>query len=137
MYKVLTIVLITLIGCTEPVAASNNQKTAEDEIKAQVNKVLSKNRDVTIKLKNGSRIKGKIQLAEKDAFKIEIVQSTAVETIPYSDVAAVKVHGSGAFGKVFGTIVGGPAYAAGGWKAVIGVAALMGGLIALVATSRD
>ena len=137
MKKVLAIILMTLIGCLQSAVAGSNQKSAEDEIKAQISNALSKDREVTVKLKNGNVIKGKIQIAEKDSFKIEKAKSTSVETINYSDVASVKVHGSGSFGKVFGTIVGGPAYATGGWKGVVFVAALMGGLIAIVASSRD
>ena len=137
MKKVLATILISLIGCLQPVVAGSNQTGTEDEIKAQVSKALNKDRDVTVKLKNGKVVKGKVQTAEKDSFKVEKAKSATVETISYSEVASVKVHGSGAFGKVFGNLVGGPAYAAGGWKGVIGVAALMGGLIALVAISRD
>ncbi len=136
MKKVLTILLITLMGCLQPVAAGNNQKNAEDEIKAQVRKALKKDREVTIKLKNGNNLKGKIQSADSDSFKVENAKSAAVETLTYSEVAAIKVQGGG-FGKIFGTVVGGPAYASGGWKGVIVVAALMGGLLAIVASSRD
>jgi hypothetical protein len=136
MKKLLIITLIMLLGGLQSVAAGN-QKNSEAEIKAQVSKALSKDREVTVNLKSGKVIKGKILSADTDTFRIEGTKSTTVDTLPYSEVASVKVHGNGGFGKVFGMVVGGPAYATGGWKGVIVVAALFAGVIAIVASSRD
>lgn len=136
MKKLLIITLITLLGGLQASAAGNQKNTAA-EIKARLSQALSKDREVTVKLENGNVIKGKILSVDQDTFQIASPTGTSGNTIAYGDVASVKVHGKGGFGKVFGMVVGGPAYTSGGWKGVIVVAALMGGVLAIVASSRD
>lgn len=135
MKSILAITLILLIGHLQVLAAIPAQNKTEDEIKKTVTQALYKDRHVTVKHKSGRVIKGKVQSADIDSFTLQVVNSAGLETFKYSEVASIKIHS--AFGRVFGTIVGGPAYATGGWKGVAIISALFGGLIAIVASQRD
>jgi small nuclear ribonucleoprotein (snRNP)-like protein len=89
------VALVFQMLCVLPVAAATGrpQDGATAKVKAQVAKHEQKRDKVSVKLKDGSKLKGRITQRDEDAFTVTDAKSGATRSLTYTEVAQVKSSG--------------------------------------------
>jgi small nuclear ribonucleoprotein (snRNP)-like protein len=89
------VALVFQMLCILPVAAATGraQDAATAKVKAQVAKHEQKRDKVSVKLKDGSKLKGRITQRDDDAFTLTDTKSGATRSLTYTEVAQVKSTG--------------------------------------------
>lgn len=106
--KLISLLMALAVLSATPCLASgkdNQDAAALDKIKARVVKAQAKDSQVTVKLKNGQTIKGKVEEVTEQGFTIRGKGASGADftaTIDYSGVATVK--GKSAWSRAFKSI---------------------------------
>ena len=88
----------TILAATHP---------SDDDLRAQASQALSKDREITVRLKNEAIYKGKVKEVLNDSFKVQTSGAQLTHEIKFADVASFKEQGAFASGlKKFGKGVG-------------------------------
>jgi small nuclear ribonucleoprotein (snRNP)-like protein len=97
MKKIMSVLLVVgLVLCSVRRVALSQQRLADpvDKIKTDVaNRLRSDKTQVTVRLRNGSELKGRITQAAENMFTLKEKKSGAHRDIAYEDVTKVKGNG--------------------------------------------
>ncbi len=74
-------------------AQSNERQASDAKVKAEVNKHANKKSRVTVKLKDGSKLKGNISQVDENSFTITDSKTGRSQMLNFGDVVEVKKHG--------------------------------------------
>jgi len=101
------VLLLTISPLARGVAAQQlNEPTRSDKVKAEVTRRISgKKERVTVKLQNGSEVKGSLVQAGDDSFTLADQKTGKQTSIAYSEVAKVNGRGLSKWTKI-GIVVG-------------------------------
>lgn len=103
---ILSVLILQLVIGGQPVySQSDNSDPVADKARADVSS-LGTGKQIEVKLRDKSKVKGHIIETTQDSFTIADSKSATTRTVAYSDVAQVKKAGGGSSWKTWGILAG-------------------------------